>query len=121
MLHTKHNRAFGTALFLAAVWAIAAAIQPTSTYHLAPILVAGALPTLIGTQDKVVLASATAMGLALAVVVSLALAGLDWLRGPSLLPYGGALAEAITFSGIGAVGGAVATTLTAQLRPESAT
>ena len=119
MLQPRHTRALGLAAFLAAVWAIGAAIQPAATYHLAPILVAGAVPTLIGAQDKATLAGAMAAGIGIASAVALALAGLDWLRGPTLLPYGGALAEAITFSAAGSVGAAVMATMTSQVQPES--
>lgn len=91
---------------LSAVWLIAAAIRPTATYHLAPILIAGAIPFFArgAGRARSALAGATAIGSLVAILAAVALAALDLLRGPSLLPVGGALAEAITFA---VVGGAI--------------
>lgn len=92
---------------LAAVWTIAALAQPTSTYHLAPILIAGAVPVLGrrtgAPMSRLVLAAAA--GGMIAASGTVLLAGFDLLQGPTLLPYGGALAEALTFTAAGAVGG----------------
>lgn len=94
---------------LAAVWAVAALAQPTSTYHLAPILIAGAVPVL-GPRQKApasrLLLAGVAGGL-IAATASVALAALDLLRGPTLLPYGGAFAEALTFTVAGMVVGTI--------------
>lgn len=92
---------------LAAVWAVAAAVQPTSTYHLAPILIAGAVPVLgrrLGApRSRLVLAAAG--GALIATIGAALLAGFGLLQGPTLLPYGGAFAEALTFTVAGALGG----------------
>ena len=100
---------FLTGGLLAAVWAIAAALQPTSTYHLAPILIAGAVPVLgsrsSAPRSRLVLAAAG--GALIAAIGAALLAGFDLLQGPTLLPYGGAFAEALTFTVAGAVGGIV--------------
>lgn len=97
---------------LALVWAIAAAIRPSSTFHLAPILIAGSVPFLAKTRDQGGYARATLFGLGIALLASLGLAVLDLLRGPSLLPAGGAFVEAIVF----ALGGAVVGYLAARSR-----
>ncbi len=109
MFHTttQLQNALRTAALLVVIWAVAAAFQPTSTYHLAPILVAGILPVLAGAARIRGLVGNAALGAALAATAALLLAALDLLRGPTLLPYGGALAEALTFAGVGAVGGAL--------------
>lgn len=108
VLNQKVQSGVGVAVGLALVWLIAAALRPTSTFHLAPILVAGAAPVLArGSADvpKRALVIATLIGAAVAAVAALLLAAFDLLRGPTLLPYGGAFAEAITFILLGAVAG----------------
>jgi hypothetical protein len=94
---------------LSLVWIIAAALRPTSTYHLAPILIAGVVPVLVRRPERsaAFLATSAGAGAAIAAAASLALTGLDLLRGPTLLPYGGAFAEALTFTLLGAVGGLI--------------
>jgi hypothetical protein len=109
---TQFSKAVTTAAFLAAVWLVAAAVRPTSTYHLAPLLVAGSIPAIAAVRSWAGLANATTLGAALAVGVSLAIGVFDLLRGPTLLPYGGALAESLTFAVVGALGGAVIAALT---------
>ncbi|MDX2342619.1 MAG: hypothetical protein QNL12_02275 [Acidimicrobiia bacterium] len=107
-----------TAGLLAAVWAIAAFAQPSSTYHLAPILIAGAVPILSrrhGARFRRFMLAALA-GSLMASTAAVALSAFDLLRGPSLLPYGGALAEALTFASVGAaIGALLAVVLAAQL------
>jgi hypothetical protein len=117
---TQYRNALTTTAFLAAVWAVAAAFQPTSTYHLAPLLVAALLPALAGANSKAALASTAAQGAAIAAGAAVVLAAFDLLRGPTLLPYGGALAEAATFAAIGAAGGALIAIVTALSRRTSA-
>lgn len=92
---------------LVAVWAVAAAVQPTSTYHLAPILIAGAVPVLgrrSGAPRSRLVLAATGGALIAATGAAL-LAGFNLFQGPTLLPYGGAFAEALMFTVAGAVGG----------------
>ena len=95
------------ALGLTAVWLLAAAVQPTATYHLAPIFVAGAAPALARGAGRslhsVTVAALT--GAVIATVAGVLLAALNLLRGPTLLPYGGAFAETITFTLVGATAG----------------
>ena len=118
--HTQNRNAFTTAAFLAAVWAIGAAWQPTSTYHLAPLLVAGIVPGMALTANRMDLAATSAAGAVLAMGIGVALAAADLLRGPTLLPYGGALAETITFAAVGAISGTIIGRITAMTRAEPA-
>jgi hypothetical protein len=101
------------ALGLALVWAIAAAVRPSLTFHLAPILIAGVVPFLRTAKDDGArgIAIAGTLGIAVAVVTGVGLSIFDLLRGPSLLPFGGAFAEAIVFAMIGAGLGVLATLL----------
>lgn len=89
-------------LGLVAVWVLAAAWRPTSTYHLAPILIVGVGPMMLWGPKMAVL-GATAFGTLVALGTSAILAWLDLLRGPSLLPTGGALVESLVFAGATAV------------------
>jgi len=107
-LHDEKVRsAVSAAAGLAAVWAVAAAIRPTSTYHLAPILIAGIAPILARRPGKRTsfLAAGAVVGVVIAIGAALGLAAFDLLRGPSLLSYGGALTEAVIFALLGAGGG----------------
>jgi hypothetical protein len=93
---------------LAGLWVLLAWLNPDLTYHLAPILVAGAFP--IGHRLRVaeplnpVQAFATFVGAGLNVGAAAGiLAWADRLRGPSLLPTGGAVFEAIIFGAAAAL------------------
>lgn len=107
LLDEKMRSAVSAAAGLAAVWAVAAAVRPTSTYHLAPLLIAGIAPILARRPERShsLLAVGAMAGVVIAAGAALGLAAFDLLRGPSLLPYGGALAEAVTFTVLGAVAG----------------
>ena len=101
---------------LAGLWVLLAWLNPDLTYHLAPILVAGAFP--IGHRLRVaaplnpVQAFATFVGSCLNVGVAAGiLAWADRLRGPSLLPSGGAVLEAFIF---GAAAGSIAALIAAS-------
>ncbi|MCP4304500.1 MAG: hypothetical protein GY788_06405 [bacterium] len=98
-----------TGALLAVVWVVAALAQPTSTYHLAPILIAGAVPVIARQKRSATpLLLAAASGGLIAATASVALAAFDLMRGPTLLPYGGAFAEALTFTVAGvAIGGLI--------------
>jgi len=93
---------------LTALWAVLASANPSTTYHLAPLLVGVAVPggiALAGPSgSKSVVAVAAAIGAFLALSATAILSAADRLTGPSLLPFGGAATEAVLF----AVGGAVA-------------
>ena len=96
--------------FLAFVWVGAATIRPTSTFHLAPVLVTLA-PFAIagpdGSPDE--LRRMATVGAAISLASALGIALVGWSRGPSLLPVGDALVEAVVFTlGSAALGVALA-------------
>ena len=99
---------------LAIVWIAAAFWRPESTYHLAPILVVGIAPMMLW-NSKGSLLAVTAFGLGIALATTLLLMGLDLLRGPSLLPSGGAFAESLVFAAATAL-----VTLAAEALPRRA-
>ncbi len=108
----QFRRAVSISLGLAVLWVVVAFFRSGTTFHLAPILVAAALPVALAydtrnqtsTQDLVV---ATLFGLAIALIATLILTLADEMTGPSLLPSGGAVTEAVVFGLIGAIGGFV--------------
>lgn len=108
---TFERRAAVYAVGLSAIWVVAAGLSPTTTYHLAPLLVAGILPLVYGFENAEAntrrLVTAAAAGGAVALIVTGFLALSDWLRGPSLLPFGGAVAESVVFALAGTAVGAV--------------
>ncbi len=112
----QFRRAVSISLGLAVLWVVVAFLRSGTTFHLAPILVAAALPVAVAydtrdhtsTRDLVL---ATVVGLAIALVATLILTLADEMTGPSLLPFGGAVTEAVVFSLVGALGGLVIATL----------
>lgn len=109
---------------LAGLWVLLAWFNPDVTYHLAPILVGGAFP--IGHRLRVkeplnpVQAFATFVGACLNVGVAAGiLAWADRLRGPSLLPTGGAVFEAMVFGAAAALVASVIATLAPHLPGET--
>ncbi len=107
------RRAASISLGLAVLWVVLAFLRSGTTFHLAPILVAGALPVVVAfdLQDQISaqhLVLPTAIGLVGALAATLVLTVADELTGPSLLPFGGAVTEAVVFSATGAIGGFMA-------------
>jgi hypothetical protein len=95
-------------LGLALLWGVLAFNNPTITYHLAPLLVAVVIPigsSLTETIPTRTALMATSIGLALTLGAVIVLGLTEHLAGPSLLPSGGAVVEAVVFGGIGGVGG----------------
>jgi len=95
---------------LAAVWTVLAWLND-ATYHPAPLLVGAVVPLGVALaadppRSSLRLAGA-AVGALLAVAATAALAVSGHLKGSSLLPTGGAVAEAVAFSLAGAVVGLV--------------
>jgi len=92
------RRMFGSLAFTV-IWIAAAAIRPTTTFHLAPLIVV-AWPALTERE----LGKALPMTLA-AVAIASVTTGLlfisGWLNGPSLLPWGGATFESVVAIVIG--------------------
>lgn len=84
-------------LGLAVVWVAAAFWRPESTYHLAPILIVGVAPMMLWKSNRSLLA-VTTFGVLVALATTTLLMGFDLLRGPSLLPSGGAFAESLVFA-----------------------
>jgi hypothetical protein len=90
---------------LAVLWMTLASLNPDLTYHLAPLLIAGTAPvamTTTGDPSTTTLSIASLMSASVGLVATAALAIADRLRGPSLLPWGGAVLEAIAFVAVGA-------------------
>jgi hypothetical protein len=109
---TDVRRAAIYTLGLAGLWVLVAAWRPQVTYHLAPLLIAAVPPIAITINDPAgrsrwTVVAAGSVGLIVGAGATAALSALGWLSGPSLLPTGGAAAEAIVFSFVGAVGGTV--------------
>lgn len=97
---------------VALVWVLLAWWRPTTTWHLAPVLLAAAWPWLMGQDVRAGdrraisrIAAAGLAGIAVTVLATLGLAGVGLLRGPVL----GGFAEVVTESLVlGALGGALA-------------
>lgn len=87
----------------AAVWIVAAGITPDVTYHLAPVIVAAAP---LSARDRLP-ATWPLFAFAFTAALALGLAVFGLLRGPSLLPVGGALFESVVGALAGAAIGAV--------------
>lgn len=107
----SRRRALVYGLGLGALWAVAAALRPGTTYHLAQLLVAGAMPVVLrldrpDTNARELVAFG-ALGGALALGITGLLVLLDWLMGPSLLSFGRAVTESVVFSGVGTVAGII--------------
>ncbi len=89
------RRSFGYAAALGVIWLVAAGLRPATTYHLAPLLVAVTPPLVLrsgeSSADVRDVVTAAVAGVALALGLTLFLTVTDWLRGPSLLPFGGVL------------------------------
>ncbi len=93
---------------LGALWAVLAIARDGATYHLAPLLVAALPPGLVGLEnsdESADLPRLAIIGAASALGISLLLTVIGRMEGPSLLPFGGAAAEAVLFSMVGAAGG----------------
>ena len=101
---TDHRRATLLTATFAVLWVVLAVWRATVTYHLAPAIVAGVASALGATTPKSRTRLA-AFGLTVALAGSLLLNVMGRLDGPSLLPFGGAMAEAVIFAVAGSVVG----------------
>lgn len=105
----EHRRgAVGTGA-IALAWILLALWRPTSTYHLAPFLIAGAWPFLLR-RGPLRVANVDALRAALAamlvtIVVGIGLVLADLMRGPTLWDRGHAMLEVVPIALIGAVTG----------------
>jgi len=100
------RRALIWSVALAGLWVVVALIRPTSTFHLAPFLIAAAPPvlaTLDGgspTNWATVLRLA-ASGMALALAATLLVAVFGAMQGPAVEWFSGPLVEAVVFTAAG--------------------
>jgi hypothetical protein len=105
------RRAAGYAAGLGALWLVVAVSRPETTFHLAPLLVAGVPAPALGIDtphpDAPALLKISVAGIALALAVTGILASFDSLRGPSLLPFGGAVVESVILAFVGGTLGLV--------------
>jgi hypothetical protein len=90
------------AVAFGSLWAVLASISPTTTYHLAPLIVAAWPPIADRSGRKPLPMAVAGFAIAVALTALLALAGA--LEGGSLMPWGDAAAESFAAA---AVGGAV--------------
>lgn len=97
-------------LGLAFLWMALALISSSTTYHLAPVIVAAA-PAIVDASDQrgslAQYGLLAAIGLAMALAVTGVLALSVGLNGPSLLPFGGAALESVVFSAAGGLVGLI--------------
>ncbi len=110
---------------LAVLWLVLALLNPETTYHLAPLLVAAGWPVVYrlraGSRRPAMLRIlAVAGGTGIALVVTGALAALDALRGPTLTGSGNALTETFIAVAAGAVAGMAAVGILPQRRSRKA-
>lgn len=97
----QNLRSIAGSLLFAALWIAVAAFRPTSTFHLAPLIVA-AWPALRERGLERAIRNALAGGL-VAGVATASLWGTNLLQGPSLLPWGGPVFESFVAAAIGTV------------------
>lgn len=103
------RRAFMWGGLLAALWVIVALIRPTSTFHLAPLLVAGAPVVLLGLDDSsrpdhTVVIGLGAVSLALAILAAIAVDAFGAMQGPAFEGFPTPLVEAVVFIVAGSLG-----------------
>lgn len=94
------RRMLGSLLF-AGIWVVIAANRPTTTFHLAPLIVA-AWPA-FGERDLNKALPMALLGGLIATATTSLLVIAGWLNGPSLLPWGGAALESVVATAAGAV------------------
>jgi uncharacterized protein (DUF427 family)/glutaredoxin len=114
----------GWTAVLALAWVLLAVWQPTTTWHLAPVLLGGAWPWVTGQDLRPGARSAlgrlllsVAAGLAATAVVTIGLDRVELLRGPTVLGFDTAAAEAIVLGGAAAVLAALAALPRLMRRP----
>lgn len=90
----------GVAVGLALLWSVLAALNPTTTYHFAPLLVA-VWPALSERHVSTSIRLASG-GLLIAAITTALLSLAGFLEGPSVLPFGEATAESLVAGVMGA-------------------
>ena len=96
------------ALGFALLWAVLAAVRPGTTFHVAPVLVAGAAPLVYrfqGGTSRWEAIRLALVGMALAASTTVVLAILGLLGGPTLLPFGDGFVESLAGVAVGGVFG----------------
>jgi hypothetical protein len=109
-MESRPPRTVYLSVLLAAVWVVLAWVRPTTTWHVAPLLVAAAVGAghrLAGPLSVPAGLGAAVSGLTNALVAALLLAIAGKFDGPSLLPAGGPLIETVVASFVGAAAGMV--------------
>ncbi|MEO5779294.1 MULTISPECIES: hypothetical protein [Arthrobacter] len=106
---------------LAVLWLVLALLNPETTYHLAPVLVAAGWPVVYrlragGRRPVMLRTLAVAGGAGTALLVTGVLGALGALRGPTLTGTGNALAETIIAIAAGVVAGMIAVGVVPQRR-----
>lgn len=104
--HADLHRALVWSAALAGLWVVVAQIRPTSTFHLAPFLIATA-PTVLFTLDgdrraewpSVVRLASGGMVLALAATFVVSILGA--MQGPPFEGFSGPVVEAVVFAAVG--------------------
>lgn len=109
-VHPVLRRALVWSVALAALWVVVALIRPTSTFHLAPFLIAAAplvLFMLDGNKraDWAVVLRLAAIGITLALTAMFVVSILGAMQGPSFEGFSDPLAEAAVFTVAGAAVG----------------
>jgi glutaredoxin len=114
-------------IVVALLWVALTLWRPSTTWHLAPVLVAGAWPWLLwqarpssGSRGVVPIVAAAALGFVAAGLTTAALAGADLLRGPTLPGFTSVATEALVLAGGTAVLAALLALLRARRTPASA-
>jgi len=101
------RRALGWSVALAVLWVVVALIRPTSTFHLAPFLIAAAPPVLLtldgdSRADWTTVLRIALGGMALALTATFVVSFLGAMQGPPFEGFSGPLVEAVAFTAVGA-------------------
>lgn len=103
-MDVSSRRIVGSALF-AVSWIALAVFRPTTTYHLAPLIVAAWPAVGERTMERAITLSIVGFAVASATTGLLSVTGS--LQGPSLLPWGGPALESLVSAAAGMVIGVV--------------
>lgn len=95
---------------LAGLWVVVALVRPTSTFHLAPFLIAAAPPVLFILDgdtgaDRATVYRLAAVGMAIAVMATFIVAVAGAMQGPAFEGFPGPFVEALVFTAVGTVVG----------------
>lgn len=87
------------AILFALIWVAIVLVRPTTTFHLAPLIVA-MWPGVTDSESRGA-ATLSAIGFVIAAGTTLALSAAGLLQGPTLLPWGGPAVESLVAAAIG--------------------